>query len=266
MIGIGKNIFKANVKAGAGITYDTDAQAFITAASITNGTQQSAVNQLVLNLKSANIWTKMKAIYPIVGGSASTHKWNLKNPLDTDAAFRLNFATGWTHSSTGMTPSNAFANTFFIPLNQFVDSSSCHISYYSRTDSNTGVDMGCQTGSAGTYIYLRDTAATYIRNNTIGAGTESNTANTNGTGFYINNRTSLTVQKIIKNTTINVFSVNATARPNVNMYIGALNNPTIYYGNKQCAFASIGDGLTDTEASNLYTAVQTYQTTLGRNV
>jgi hypothetical protein len=192
----------------------------------------------------------------------------LKDPRDLDAAFRLNFTTGWTHSSNGMTPNgtSAYANSFFIPLNQYVDSSSCHISYYSRTDTNTGVDMGCQTTSAGTYIYLRDTNLIFIRNNTIGAGTESNTANTNGSGFYINNRTSVTVQKIIKNTTITSFSVNATTRPNVNMYIGALNNPIIYYGNKQCAFASIGDGLTDTEASNLYTAVNTYQTTLGRNV
>jgi hypothetical protein len=32
------------------------------------------------------------------------------------------------------------------------------------------------------------------------------------------------------------------------------------------AFSSIGDGLTDTEATNLYTAVQRFQTTLGRQV
>ena len=38
------------------------------------------------------------------------------------------------------------------------------------------------------------------------------------------------------------------------------------YSAKECAFASIGDGLTDTEAANFYTAVQTFQTTLSRNV
>jgi hypothetical protein len=43
------------------------------------------------------------------------------------------------------------------------------------------------------------------------------------------------------------------------------NNPQ-FYSTKECAFASIGDGLTDTEAGNLYTAVQAYQTTLGRQV
>ena len=31
----------------------------------------------------------MKAIYPFVGGTATTHKFNLKDPADINAAFRL---------------------------------------------------------------------------------------------------------------------------------------------------------------------------------
>ena len=38
------------------------------------------------------------------------------------------------------------------------------------------------------------------------------------------------------------------------------------YGNKECAFASVGLGLSDAEAANFYTAVQAFQTTLSRNV
>ena len=34
----------------------------------------------------------------------------------------------------------------------------------------------------------------------------------------------------------------------------------------ECAFASGGDGLSDTEATDLYTAVQDFQTALFRNV
>ena len=51
------------------------------------------------------------------------------------------------------------------------------------------------------------------------------------------------------------------------IYLGAANVgfPT-WYSNKECAFSSIGDGLTDTDVSNLYTAVQTFQTSLSRNV
>jgi alkaline phosphatase len=62
-------------------SYDTDAKAFLTASQVADTIQQSAINDLVLDLKSANIWTKMKAVYPIVGGTALTHKWNLKNPF-----------------------------------------------------------------------------------------------------------------------------------------------------------------------------------------
>jgi hypothetical protein len=38
------------------------------------------------------------------------------------------------------------------------------------------------------------------------------------------------------------------------------------YSNRQCAFVTIGTGLTDAEALNLYNTIQTFQTTLGRQV
>ena len=94
-----------------------DAQAFITAAGITDPTQISAINSLVNGLQADGIWTKMKAIYPFVGGTATTHKYNLKDPRDLDAAFRLVFNGGWTHSSTGATPNgtNGYADTKLVP-------------------------------------------------------------------------------------------------------------------------------------------------------
>jgi hypothetical protein len=54
--------------------------------------------------------------------------------------------------------------------------------------------------------------------------------------------------------------------------IGALNGGGIQtpipsaFSTREQAFASIGDGLTDTEVANFYTAVQSFQTTLGRAV
>jgi hypothetical protein len=250
---------------------DTDAQAFITAAGITDGTQQSAVNQLVLDLKSANIWTKMKAIYPIVGGTAATHKWNLKDPRDLDAAFRLNFSLGWTHSSNGMLPNgtSAFANTF---LNSSTNLSlnSGHFSYYSRTNNTTtGVDMGSLKSGPDSYsdLVLYYTGTTYFRfNNT---GPYNSVASTNTSGYFIGSRTASNVIKMFRNGSV-IINGNAasSATSTINFYIGAVNNmgTTQLYANRQCAFASIGDGLTDAEAVNFNTAVTTYQTTLGRNV
>jgi hypothetical protein len=70
------------------VSFDTDAQSFITAASLTDTTQTNAVNDLVLDLKAAGLWTKISTLYPMVGGNATSHKFNLKDPRDLDAAYR----------------------------------------------------------------------------------------------------------------------------------------------------------------------------------
>ena len=48
---------------------------------------------------------------------------------------------------------------------------------------------------------------------------------------------------------------------NAGLFLG-----TTGYGNRECALASIGLGLSDTEAANFYTAVQAFNTTLSRQV
>ena len=134
----------------AGPAIDPDAQAFITAAGITDPTQQSAINTLVLDMKGYGIWTKMKAIYPFVGGTATTHKYNLKDPQDLDAAFRLVFFGGWTHSSNGVqgNGTNGYADTKFNPNTGYSVNDNAHISVYSRSNqSAVDVDFGVQTVS-----------------------------------------------------------------------------------------------------------------------
>ena len=49
------------------------------------------------------------------------------------------------------------------------------------------------------------------------------------------------------------------------MYIAKSINNANYFNN-QIAFISIGNGLSDTEATNFYTAVQKYQTSLSRQI
>ena len=273
MYGYGNSMFLAThgilARTASGGGVDPDAQAFITAASITDPTQQGAINQLVLDLKGYSIWTKFKAIYPIVGGTASTHKFNLKDPRDLDAAFRLTFATGWTHSATGMTPTNAYADTKYIEsVNGNLNST--HLSYYSRTNSNgTEVEIGARSSvTLNDYnlLEIRTSGTTYFLSNQSGF---TSVSDANSQGFYVTNRQASNDidgwkngSKLVNGTTA------STIRPNVNTMIGAMGTGStpVYFSTKQCAFASIGDGLTDTEAANFYTAVQAFQTTLGRQV
>ena len=252
-------------------TTDPDAQAFITAAAITDPTQQAAINTLVVDLKGYSIWTKMKALYPFVGGTATSMKWNLKDPRDLDAAFRLLFIGGGSWDNNGYTPngSNGYADTKLIPNNTITNSSG-HLSVYSRTNLSGGVDMGSVSTTGGTIedsIFSRWTDNKFYAN----YGTQSypNVNNTDSRGLFITNRNSATNTTGFKNGSKVIDTAQTSLGVSLNiMPIGAYNNNGTfqYYSNRQYAFASIGDGLTDTEAANFYTAVQSFQTTLGRQV
>ena len=253
--------------------FDADAQAFITAAGITDNTQKNAINTLVIDLKGYSIWTKMKAIYPIVGGTASTHKFNLKDPRDLDAAFRIFWNGGVTHSSNGVQFGgvNGWGNTYYnLSANASLNSHS--ISFYSRTTGTSslqceiGVGGGIYDGGSG--IFARFSGVTYYRVNSQAAYVTASDADSRA--FYLANRTASNIVNGWRNSTKVATGTTVSYPPlvNGNYAIGSLNDNGLinYPSAKQCAFASIGDGLTDTDAANLYTAVQAFQTTLGRQV
>lgn len=262
-----RNNERRNLIANPLPSYDADAQAFFDAAGITDATQMSAVDTLVTSLKSNNLWTKFHAIYPMVGGTATTHKYNLKDPRDLDAAFRLTFAGGWTHSSTGALPngSTGYANTHYIESSHAVTNSG-HISYYSRTDSNgTYCEIGgLGAGSIYTDLLLRYSGNAYYLYRRVSSPLPSTarasskimgTLVTNGSNIInYTNDTSIGTQVLAQSGLVNV------------AYYLAAENPTGVYSNRECAFATIGLYLTADEVSSLYTIVQTYQTTLSRQV
>jgi hypothetical protein len=274
MIGYGNSMFLAThgilARSASGApSFDPDAQAFITAAAITDPTQQGAINQLVLDLKGYSIWTKMKAIYPIVGGSASAHAVNLKTP----GTYNLTYGTGVTHSSNGMVSNGTtgYANS---NLNAFstLTNNNTHISFYSRTSTitNNQRDLSCFTASDNPSLTLGTNTGVWISDHYRYTERISGSI-TAATGLYVGTRTTSTNHKLYKNGVqlgSTDLSTNPQAPPNGNLFILATNlNPGIgSYSTKQCAFASIGDGLTDTNAANFYTAVQAYQTTLSRQV
>lgn len=248
-----------------GVPLDVDASAFITAAAITDATQQTAIDTLVTGLKTDGLWTKMKAIYPFVGGTATSHKFNLKDPRDLDAAFRLVFNGGWTHSSTGALPNgtNAYADTKVINNINLTDKQS-HFSAYLRT-LNVGLGwFGYYNGNS--VFGLQQNAAV----SNIGVGTNNLSAYiaTPSIGYYIGS-TNITTGNVYKNgaSAYNVTGINIVTQ-NLNFYLGGLNvNGTPnFYDTHQYAMSTLGDSLNATDAGKLNTRVQAFQTTLSRQV
>lgn len=248
---------------------DPDAQAFITAASITDPTQQSAINNLVIGLKADGLWTKMKAIYPFVGGTSTTTSYNLRNT----AQYQLSWNGGWTWNSQGVTGngSNSFANTGFNPNSAFTTNDSAHLSIYSRTNSAASayVDFGATNGlgnSTAINSAYANNAVSLLHNGSTGV----NVTNLNTQGFYIGTRSTASIHKMFKNGSQlgTTDTTSSGTRPNFILYLGAYNSngSNLYHTNRNYAFASIGDGLTDADVTNLNTRVTTFQTALNRNV
>jgi len=260
-----------------GPIYDADALAFFARVTAAGGsltlTEKSAVNTLVLSMKANSIWTPMKAIYPMVGASAAACAQNLKS-----ASFTGTFTSGWTFASTGATPNgtSAYMDT---ALNLSTQTTLYNVAYtnYIRTLSSQGIDMGV-TDSTGSYTkegWFSSNYSGFLQGgfyNNDDALLSIKVATTDSRGFFIDSITSstnmfVTQQNVSKGTNT---LLNTTTPANTTIVLGGVRNATggsvIEYSNKQTCFVSISDGLNTTQASNFYTAVQAFQTTLSRQV
>lgn len=244
--------------------FDSDTIAFLSAAGISDVTISNAVNNLVISLKSNNIWNGLAAIYPMVGGTSTSCKFNLKNPADTDAAFRLAFAGGWIFNSSGAKPDGAsgtYAETYATQTAAGMSTTNGHISYYSFTNSAAASEVEIGNGASGQETNL---AANFDGNMyAFYASGGGGVANTNSSGFYINNRAAVT--EGWRNGTRVINTGNGALNSPNTFRLAMQNNGTTSFRNSKrgCSFASIGTTLA--APATFSTIVNTFQTSLGRN-
>jgi hypothetical protein len=256
-----------------GGAFDADAQSFFdrvtTAGGTLTDTEKTAVNTLVIGMKADGIWTKMKAIYPMVGASAAACAQNLKS-----SSFTGTFSSGWTFASTGATPNgtSAFMNTGLNPVAQSLTNANGHLSYYCRTRSTTAdpAEVGNFTNNFDAFV-LQSAGESRTRfffsynvraifaftTRPLGLISGSSTGGNTRRDIYING-VSVGNNTMIDNATLG----------NYPLYLAAANynTSTGSYSDSQCSLASIGEGLSSSEMSNFYTLVQAFQTTLSRQV
>lgn len=241
--------------------YDIDAQDFFTRVTNAGGSLSSleigAVNQLVLDMKAAGIWTLQKAIYPMVGASAAACAQNLKS-----SSFTGVFSGGVVIDSSGITPngSNGFMNTNFVPSSNW---STTSFSYGGYSPSTTNKD-GAYNGANVTPNYFMHSFRSF-GSSEFWTSDGNNIIVSGGVTGFIRCNLLGTSKKTFVNNTIGGSATATTVLPTINMYIGGVNGLS-FRDNKTISFYYYSDGLTDTQSADFYTAVQAFQTTLGRQV
>jgi hypothetical protein len=226
----------------------------------------------VTGLKTYNIWNKLKAIYPFVGGTAGKHKYNLKDPRDLNSAFRLSFINVQ-HSSNGIvqTDQNGYANTFLSPLAEFtLSSASFGMNCKADGVSTNGLNMYVFDSGESTGIMALITADDINQSNANIFDLSSTSATqVSPVGFSLMSRESNNSVKLYHNGNLLASNLSATSTSIPSSYIYLMNgnvgnvNQGTYTG-RQYSFCTIGGGLTATEALNLSNLIQAFNTSLNR--
>lgn len=252
--------------------YDPDAQAFITAVATLTTPQEVAVNNLVLAMKSAGVWSKGYAFYPMIGGTATTHKWNLFNPLDTDAAFRGVFGGGWTHNANGATPNgaNAYMDSKLVPSSVLTDNDTAFVFSTTTAGARNSAELGCGASSTNPRINMHVSYGGVAYSDLYTFTTARISIANTLAGCFISSRTSSNVHKLFRNGsqigTTNTGTPDSMATITTAFHLscyayGALK---ALYSNRLINSAGVFQGLSDTEASDLTTAIQNFNTALSR--
>jgi hypothetical protein len=265
----------------------TEAQTYLRAVVDNGGTGitstvSAATITMFTSLFSNNLYGKIKTMYPMLGGTSGSTKFNAINPIDTNAAFRLSFVgTGVTYDYSGITISNTalggafYANTNFNPVTNLTGNSTTVGIYYKNLATvhrETYWYGSYQGGTPERFVTLStDIAATNTQRSLLFSRTNqlSQTgityANMSGQYTQGNNGTNTFLRY---NGTSIATGTDSTTRPSNNVYIGTLNLNGVSYRGAQARyqFFYISDSLTSGEAATIETIINTFQTSIGRNL
>ena len=243
--------------------YDADALRFIDSAGISDSIRKAAINNFVKQLKDSSLWTGFMAIYPMAGGNANTTKWNLKDPRDLDVAYRLTFYGTPVYASTGVlfSTTSDYANTHLTD-NIMAGYNNNSIAYYSRTQNTiSGYDMGCSDTKKPWNefgIYQASDNTEFFGFHAAGISPAITK------GLFILSSTASDVKRYDNGiVTDSKGSAPTSTFTNLPILIGSASGaPSV--GQRECALAAIGNGLTDAQSLTFYNIVQNFETALGR--
>jgi hypothetical protein len=250
------------------IAIDSDADTYLTAAGIVDQAEKTALNKFVLGLKNNSLWSKLRAIYPYMGGSASDHAIDLK------ANSNITWTGGTpTHDANGVTgDGTAFYGDTGLKTEDFTSVNSLFLYTYCRTASPTtgGYFIGA-SGGTGDRAAMRVDTSTRMTVSGLNGVAINGVLATHAGSFEGHNFASRVgaAEQFARSGGVEYDDTDAAVDgTSVNLYLFARNNGGTAedFGDHNSAMDIIGDGLSKAEADILETLVQDFQTAMGREV
>lgn len=247
--------------AGSSLVLETEASALIARMSVQpDSARKAVINDLVLALKTAGIWTKLDCLWILAAHDAQAARLNwIQSSYSVFATGSPTFTTdrGYTTGATG-------SNYLGCAYNPSGDASamaqnSAHISIWSRTSgaaTNSQNDYNSGTGGGRLQMAIRTVGDQFKLG--LNSATQKTLSYSGPTvGHFVGNRTSSTATEGFYNgTSLGTMSVSSSGLNN------SYPDPFSTTG-REFAAGSVGGGLTSGEVSAFYNALQTYMTAVG---
>ena len=264
----------------ANIDYSTysdtaEANAYLSASGISGTNAVNSSKLIIYHLIDKGLWSSIFALYPFKGISSTQQKWNAKNPVDTDTAFRLVFAGSGTYSDDGFQINgvNACADTKFVPLVNVTNINAFGLTLVSGTNNIPTINDcfeigGTNTVQTGNRIAVRNRGGGSDRY--YGAITGSYVVNnvfTPAYGVYTISKKSSSRTVFFKNARIDGinFGTPTNALHNLSIYIGSEHpNGPIGFSNQRIQTTIIHLGLTDGQIIQLHEIINESESLAGR--
>ena len=221
---------------------------------------------LGLTLKSDNLSTKFKYIYPRIGGTSTAHRYNLVTGT-ADGTYN----GGFTHDATGSVGNGStgyFDTGFQFSISNFAQNSLSFGVYIKNAISENTVDFGVFSGGVcDALMYSRGAAGNMLSRLGSNSGNIAN-ANTTSLGLKVLSRTASNQYKVYEDGSLLATNTDTSTLNNTtyNMleFAGSSAGSPVQYSNHKHTWFWGGIGFGATEIGNIYTALNTFETTLNR--
>ncbi|MCB9047627.1 MAG: hypothetical protein H6550_15950 [Chitinophagales bacterium] len=259
---------------------DADVEAFVTETGITDTTTIKALDTMVLALKAASLWTKIKAMYPLLGSNAATAKYNLKDPRDLDVAYRITFYNSPPIDAYGVkwNGTTQYGDTYFVPSTGVTGGKNMHLCVVVN-DDRSSYRAAMEMGAIGNGLNSQEMSASFnapAPNNKAwysmaGVGSTSvDVGSNNEQGLYVVSRNTTDAYMFRNGVQLHNITAAATTHAAVStkIFLGAESNSAgtgvLYRSDLKHAFYSIGESLSTSEIPIFSSIINTFMATLGR--